>query len=110
MGRPKWELLSAELLAGEMHPHTRWSTGILFGPRLACSNVRKVTDKASVVRAETQEAFDILRCLWGGPGAYSLDLLGVGRYTMIAHHMAKKRNGFLKENALFGAQFEACIT
>ena len=38
---------------------------------------------------------------------YSLDLLEVSRYPMIAHHMTKQRNGLLKENALLGAQFEA---
>jgi len=57
-------------------------------------------DKASVTRAETLKACDILRCPWRGPGTYSLDLLGVDRYAMIAHHMAKKRNRLLKDNAL----------
>ena len=41
---------------------------------------------------------------------YNLDLLEVSRYTIIAHHIIKKRNRLLKENALLGAQFEACIT
>jgi len=77
---------------------------LFFGkPVQRSGDVGKATNKASVVGAKAQKAFNILCCSLVRPSTYCFNLLGVGRYAMVAHHIAKERYRSLEENALLRA-------